>query len=285
MLTAPLLLGVVNRVKAKVAGRRGQPLLQPYFDLRQLLGKGAVYSDTSTWVFRASPPVGLAVLLCTLLIVPFGGITGAIAFPGDLFAFAALLALARFLMVLAALDTGSSFEGMGASREATFGALTEPALLLGLAAIARQVDSASLSAIIYPLWGGAAAAPVLVLGVLAVVFVVENARMPVDDPNTHLELTMIHEVMALDHSGPDLAFIHYTSALKLWALGALIVGLAVPQPAGWLGVALAVAGMIAVAVTTGLIESFVARLRMNAVPQFLLGGTALAAVALLLGLR
>jgi formate hydrogenlyase subunit 4 len=113
----------------------------------------------------------------------------------------------------------------------------------------------------------------------------ECARVPVDDPATHLELTMVHEVMVLDHSGPDLAFIHYTSALKLWLLGALLVGLAVPQPTGWVGFGLAVVGMLAVAVVTGLVESMVARLRMNAVPQFLLSGGALAAIALLLGLR
>jgi formate hydrogenlyase subunit 4 len=275
----------VNRVKALAAGRRGPPLLQAYFDTARLLRKDAVYSTTTTWVFRASPVIGLAAVLSALLLVPFGGTTSTFAFEGDLFVFAYVLALARFLTILGAFDTGSSFEGMGASREATFGALAEPALLLGLSALAREVGSSSLSALLHPLWSQSLVVSVLVLGMLAVVFLAENARIPVDDPNTHLELTMVHEVMVLDHSGPDLAFIHYASALKLWLFGALIVGLAVPRPAGGLGFALAALGMVAVAIGTGLVESLVARLRMNAVPHFLWSGTALAAVALLLGLQ
>jgi formate hydrogenlyase subunit 4 len=285
VLAAPLLPGIVNRVKARVAGRRGQPLLQAYFDTIRLVRKEAVYSTTTTWIFRASPVIGLAAALSALLLAPFGGAPALIAFDGDLFVFAYLLALARFLTILAALDTGSSFEGMGASREATFGALAEPALLLGLAALAREVGSSSLSVLFHPLWSQSLVTSVLVLGMLAIVFLAENARIPVDDPSTHLELTMVHEVMVLDHSGPDLAFIHYASALKLWLFGLLIVGLAVPQPSGWLGFAVASLGMLTVAIGTGLVESLVPRLRINAVPHFLLSGTALAAVALLLGLR
>jgi formate hydrogenlyase subunit 4 len=272
-------------VKARSAGRSGAPLLQPYFDIARLLRKGAVYSSTSTWVFRASPVVGLAATVSALLLVPFGGATAPFAFQGDLLLFASLLGLSRFLTILGALDTGSSFEGMGASREATFGALAEPALLLALAALAREAGSGSLSGSIHPLWSESFVTGALALGVLCIVFLAENARVPVDDPNTHLELTMIHEVMVLDHSGPDLAFIHYASALKLWLFGTLLVGLAVPQLSEWSGFAVAVLGMITVAVGTGLVESLVARLRMNAVPQFLLSGTALAAIALLLGLR
>lgn len=285
LVAAPLLPGVINRVKARVAGRRGQPLLQQYYDAARLLRKGAVYSTTSTWIFRASPLVGLAAAVSALLLVPFGGANALVAFGGDLFLFASLLAAARFLTILGALDTGSSFEGMGASREATFGALAEPALLLALAAVAREAGSGSLTGFIHPLWSESVITVTLALGTLGVVFLAENARMPVDDPNTHLELTMIHEVMVLDHSGPDLAFIHYAAALKLWIFGALLAGLAVPQPEGWAGFALAALGMFAVATLTGLVESFSARLRMNVVPQFLLSGTALAAIALLLGLR
>lgn len=281
---APLLPAVIHRVKARVAGRRGPPLFQPYSDLGRLLRKGAVYSTTSTWIFRASPVVGLAAVVCALLLVPFGGSQALVAFPGDLILCAYLLALARFLVILAALDTGSSFEGMGASREAAFGALAEPALLLALTALAREGGALSLSGLLQPLWSEAFSTGALALVVLAIVFIVENARMPVDDPNTHLELTMIHEVMVLDHSGPDLAFIEYTSALKLWLFGALMVGIAMPQPSPWAGFVLAVCGMFGVAVATGLLESLVARLPMDAVPQFLLGGTAIAAVAVLLGL-
>ena len=145
LVFAPLLLSVINRTKALVAGRRGQPLLQPYFDLWKLLHKGAVYSRTTTWVFRAGPLVGLSAVLIALAVTPFGNIPALLAFPGDLVFFAYLLGLLRFFTIIAALDTGSSFEGMGASREATFSALTEPALFLGLAAIARHTETLSLS--------------------------------------------------------------------------------------------------------------------------------------------
>ncbi len=152
---APLLLGIINRTKAVVAGRVGAPLLQPYHDLAKLMRKGAVYSRTTTWVFRAGPVVGLASVILATALVPFGSSRALLAFPGDLLLFAYLLALARFFTVIAALDTGSSFEGMGASREVTFSTLAEPALLLALAAVARQTGSVSLSAIVsgvgYPL--------------------------------------------------------------------------------------------------------------------------------------
>ncbi|MBI3987817.1 MAG: NADH-quinone oxidoreductase subunit H, partial [Lentisphaerae bacterium] len=197
LVLAPLLAGVINRTKALFAGRRGQPLLQLYRDLFKLLRKGAVYSRTTTWIFRAGPVVGLAAVLTTLLVVPFAGKPAVLAFPGDLVLFAGLLGLMRFVTVLAALDTGSSFEGMGASREVQFSALAEPALFLGLATLARQTGSFSLSDLFMT---GHAMPPEfwLVAAAFLVIFLCENARIPFDDPNTHLELTMIHEVMVLD---------------------------------------------------------------------------------------
>ncbi len=288
---APLLFGVINRVKAVFAGRRGQPLLQPYFDVVKLLGKGAVYSRTTTWVFRAGPVVGLASALAALCVVPFGGERALIGFEGDLLLFAGLFGLMRFFTVCAALDTGSAFEGMGASREVQFSALAEPALLLGLAAAARRTGCMSLSGLFEEASGmdPAAALPVFSLAAMAVfiVFLCENARIPVDDPNTHLELTMIHEVMVLDHSGPDFAFITYGAAVKMWVLGALFAGLAVPFRTGihWLDAALAVAFMFAVAAATGVVESTMARLRLLRVPHLLAGACALSAVAYVLLLR
>ena len=229
---APLLVGVITRTKAVIAGRVGQPLLQPYRDLRKLMRKGAVYSRTTTWVFRAGPVVGLAATVLASALVPYGGSFALVSFPGDLFVFAYLLALTRFFTVIAALDTGSSFEGMGASREVTFSALAEPALLLGLAAVARTTGSLSLSPILskvtVEVWAQAAPALALVAAAFLVVFLVENGRIPVDDPATHLELTMIHEVMILDHGGPDLAFILYAAAVKLWLLGTLLIGVVLP---------------------------------------------------------
>ncbi|HEU5396515.1 MAG TPA: NADH-quinone oxidoreductase subunit H, partial [Verrucomicrobiae bacterium] len=198
LVLAPLLPGIINRTKAIFAGRRGQPLLQAYFDLWKLLRKGAVYSRTTSWIFRAGPMLGLAAVMSAILLVPFAGLRAPIAFPADFFLFACLLGLMRFFTVLAALDTGSPFEGMGASREVFFSALAEPALLVALATLARQAGTLSLSAIFGQVSGGhwLVAGPVMALVFIALIIVVlaENARIPVDDPNTHLELTMIHEV-------------------------------------------------------------------------------------------
>jgi len=288
---APLLVGVITRTKAVIAGRVGQPLLQPYRDLRKLMRKGAVYSRTTTWVFRAGPVVGLAATVLASALVPYGGSFALVSFPGDLFVFAYLLALTRFFTVIAALDTGSSFEGMGASREVTFSALAEPTLLLGLAAVARTTGSLSLSPILsrvtVEVWAQAAPALALVAAAFLVVFLVENGRIPVDDPATHLELTMIHEVMILDHGGPDLAFILYAAAVKLWLLGTLLIGVVLPVRSDnrWLDSAAATVAMLALGVLTGLIESSMARLRLVRVPNLLVGAGVLSVLALLLVLR
>ena len=291
LLLSPLLLGVINRTKAVIAGRRGQPLLQTYYDLWKLFHKGAVYSRTTSWIFRAGPMIGLAAALVAVTLVPLGDLPALVAFPGDLIMFAYLLGLMRFFTVIAALDTGSRFEGMGASREVLFSALAEPALLVALAALARQVGSYSLSEMSLRLsteqWVQIGPVLALVVVALMIVLLAENARIPVDDPNTHLELTMIHEVMVLDHSGPDLAYILYGAALKLWLLGALVLGAALPVSGQNPGqdLALALGGMFLLAVLVGVVESVMARLRLLAVPQLLVGAGALATVALILVLR
>ena len=145
LLLAPLLLGIINKTKASFAGRTGQPLLQAYYDIIKQLRKGAVYSKTTSWIFRAGPVVGISSIVVALTIVPLGGIAAPLAFPGDLLLLAYILGTMRFFTVVAALDTGSSFEGMGASREVLFSALAEPAFLIGLAAIARETGIMSLS--------------------------------------------------------------------------------------------------------------------------------------------
>ena len=290
LIFSPLLLGIINRTKAIFAGRRGQPLLQTYFDLWKLLRKGAVYSRTTTWIFRAGPMLGLAAILIATTLVPLGNFPALISFPADFFFFVCLLGLARFFTVLAALDTGSAFEGMGASREVFFSALAEPALLVALATLAHQAGNLSLTQIFPQVSDGhwLIAGPVmaLILFALMIVLLAENARIPIDDPNTHLELTMIHEVMVLDHGGPDFAFILYGATLKLWLFAALIVGMILP-PTGALrsDLIFSLAGIFAVAIVVGVIESIMARLRLTIVPQFLVGAGALAAMAFLLGLR
>jgi formate hydrogenlyase subunit 4 len=288
---APLLMGVINRTKALFAGRRGPPLLQTYYDITKLFGKGAVYSRTTSWVFRAGPVVGLAAVLGALAVVPLAGAPAVLAFPGDLVLLAYGLGLMRLFTVLAALDTGSAFEGMGASREVQFSALAEPALLLALAVLVKRAGLESLTDIYGPMtvssvWSAGPVA-LLVAAALLVVLLAENARIPVDDPNTHLELTMIHEVMVLDHSGPDFAMITYAAALKLWVLGALLVGLVLPVRTGYLAadLAVAVAGMLALAVVVGVIESTMARLRLARVPHLLAAAVVLAGLALVLEVR
>ncbi|HUA36846.1 MAG TPA: NADH-quinone oxidoreductase subunit H [Candidatus Sulfopaludibacter sp.] len=286
---SPLLPGVINRTKAWFAGRRGPPLLQMYFDLWKLLQKGAVYSRATSWIFRAGPIVGLAATVTAAMLMPLGNVPALLAFPADFLLFAGLLGLARFFIVVAALDTGSSFEGMGASREVFFSALAEPALFVALAVLARQANALSLSTLLGTVAGAhwLQAGPVLILVMIAlmIVLLAENARIPVDDPDTHLELTMIHEVMVLDHSGPDFAFILYSAALKLWLFAALIVGMVLPAIGSlWPNLLLAVAGMLVVAMVVGVIESVMARLRLVIVPQLLVGAGALVAVAFLLSL-
>jgi len=286
LVLAPLLLGIVNRTKAKFAGRRGQPLLQVYFDLLKLIRKGAVYSRTTTWVFRAGPSIGLAALLVVLSLMPLGrGVPSALHFTGDLFLLAYCLGLVRFFTVLAAMDTGSAFEGMGASREVQFSALAEPALLIAMAALARLSGSLSLSDITGALgvdsWTLAGPALALIAMALSLVFLSENSRIPVDDPNTHLELTMIHEVMILDHSGPDLAFIEYGAALKFWILGALIVNVVISGLGGGLAVSIPAffAGMFLLSVGVGVVESTMARYRLIKVPRMLWVAVALSVLA------
>lgn len=291
LVMAPLLFGIINRIKAFFAGRRGAPLLQAYYDCWKLLHKGAVYSRTTSWAFRAGPVGGLASVMAASALVPLGGTAAPLCFAGDLIFFAYLLGLMRFLTIIAALDTGSSFQGMGASREAWYSALAEPALLLGLAVLARQTKSLSLSHMISSLTAEVWMHSGIVLLLLAVAFFIvllaENARIPVDDPNTHLELTMIHEVMVLDHSGPDFAFIIYGAALKLWVFCALLSGMLVPVRTGniWVNSVAALAGIMAMAVIVGIVESCMARLRLIRVPQLLVGAGALSTLALILALR
>ncbi len=291
LVLPPLLLGVVNRVKSVAAGRTGPPLLQLYSDLWKLIRKDVVYSRTTTWVFRAGPLVGLAAVATAGTMLPVAGQPALLAFPGDFVLFAYLLALARFATALAALDTGSSFEGMGAAREVSFASMAEPALFLVLVVMARATASLSLSGMLGPALAPAwkAAAPALLLSAIAlfVVALAENSRIPVDDPNTHLELTMIHEVMVLDHSGPELAFILYGAAIKLFLFGALFVRLVadVGVAGFWAAEVAFVVELVGFAILVGLVESGMARLRLTRVPQMLVGASVLSVFALVLLLR
>ena len=287
----PLLLGVIGKTKALFAGRVGPPILQPYHDLVKLFKKGSVFSTTTTWVFRAGPVVGLATTLLAGMLIPFGGHAAPVAFSGDMILFAYLFALGRFFTASAALDTGSAFEGMGSAREVTFSCLAEPALFFGFLVLAKMSASLSLTTMLdgtFPLGAGAAAPSlVLVAASLFIVLLVENSRIPFDDPNTHLELTMIHEVMVLDHSGPAFGMILYGASMKLFILGAFLLRVVGPFKGGdpWSDWGLFIVGMLALAVVIGVVESVMARFRMVFVPTFLVAACLLSAFGVILLLR
>ncbi|WP_243359486.1 respiratory chain complex I subunit 1 family protein [Fundidesulfovibrio terrae] len=274
LLMPPLLLGVINKTKAFFGGRVGPPLLQLYYDILKLMRKGIVLSDTTTWIFIAGPIITLAAVVAAGLLVPFGQIQAPITFTGDLILFAYLFGLARFLTTTAALDTGSSFEGMGAAREVTFACFSEPAVFFAFLVLAKVSGSLTLSDMLRASVDASVmgSAPLILIAIgLFVVLLAENCRIPVDDPNTHLELTMIHEVMVLDHSGPLLGVILYTASLKLFVLGAVLLHVLTPSylSTDWLDWPLFVAGMLGLAVAVGIVESVMARLQMRHVPYLL----------------
>jgi len=288
LLILPIvMLGLINRVKSIWAGRRGPRIMQPYADMRRLLRKQPVYSKVTTELFRLGPVVALATGLVAGMLTPMLGPLSPLAFAHDFIAFAYVLGLGRVFLMLAALDTGSAFEGMGAAREATYGALIEPALLLALGALVLATGDPTFAGLLS--WSDlgpfALGVKALCFVVLLILLQVEAARVPVDDPNTHLELTMIHEVMILDHSGPDLAILQYAAGLKLTICAALIAGLLNPvswatQP--WLAAGVSLGLVLAVAVLVGCVESLIARIRMKAIPRYTAIAMVSGALALIL---
>ena len=289
LVAAPLLPGVINKIKALIAGRRGPSLLQSYFEIAKLLRKGTVLSATTTWMFLAGPALAVAAPLLGSLLLPMAGARAPIVFTGDLIVFIYLFALARFFTTSAALDTGSAFEGMGAAREVTFATLAEPALFFGLLALARIGRSLTLSQVVTvngAAWHGASAALVLIIASWFIVLLAENSRVPFDDPNTHLELTMIHEVMVLDHSGPAFGLILYGSAMKLFVYSALVADLMLPRSGVPLVDAAATLGaVLVIGVVVGLVESGMARLRLVRIPQLLIAASLVSGFAVVLVLR
>jgi formate hydrogenlyase subunit 4 len=287
----PMLFGVSAKTKALFAGRVGAPVFQPYYDLIKLWRKDSLFSGTTTWIFWAGPAVTVAATAVAAFLVPLIGDAAPISFSGDMILFAYLLALGRFFQACAALDTGSSFEGMGAAREVTFACLAEPILFFGLLVLAKLSSGLSLSTMLAgPVssnWQASGASFLLVLVSWFILLLAENARIPFDDPNTHLELTMIHEVMVLDHSGPVLGMIHFGAALKLFLFEALIVRVAMPfslrNP--WLQTGVFIIGMLMLAVLIGVVESVMARLRLIHVPRLLVAASVLSAFSFILLLR
>lgn len=291
LLTAVCIPGLINRTRAVLAGRRGIRFAQHLYDVRLLLRKGAVYSTTASALFRAVPSVYLGSAIVAALFIPVGELKSLLSFDGDIVCFAYLMALGRFALILGAMDTGSSFEGMGASREALYGALVEPALMLTAGTLALLAGHTSFARIFAEAATGDLQLTVLLVltaYVLVKIVFTESGRVPVDDPRTHLELTMIHEVMCLDYGGIDLAFIQIAgwlkgAALAVLAADTLLLGGALHW---WWAAPLAV---LLPGLAVGVVESTQARNKLSRNATFLLTIAALAAliffVALLLHLN
>ncbi len=258
----------INKVKAWVAGRRGPPVLQLYYDLARLWRKGVVLSTLASPGFVAGPAVAWVAVLGAALLLPLGPAGAALSFRGDVLLLIYLLALARFGTAWAALETGSAFEGMGAAREVSYAVLAEAALITAVLSLSVHTGSITLSDMLAPAAGAGA---VLLAGGLFTVLLAANSRVPFDDPNTHLELTMIHEVMVLDHSGPPFAAILHGASMKLLLFSLLLVEAVVPIE--HLSVAAAsavlVGGVLIVTIGVGLVESLLARLAFRRVPLLL----------------
>jgi formate hydrogenlyase subunit 4 len=271
--------GVIVRTKSLASGRKGPGVFQPLKDIFRLLKKGSVYSQTTTFIFQIAPSVYLASVLMAILVIPFGQYKGIISFDGDFVFFAYMLAFGKFFMIISALDTGSSFEGMGASREALYSMFTEPAFFILMGSFALLTGHTSFYDIFTSLSFNTYIS--YVLGVLAtfvlvMITMIENSRMPVDDPKTHLELTMIHEVMILDNSGFDLGMILYTSCLKFAMYGAVIANFFFDGFPLYITIPLFLLVQLVFAILVGILESFSARFRMNHNAQFIFTLTSIA---------
>jgi len=281
LLLAPLLPGIINKVKAWVAGRKGPPVVQLYYELARLWQKSVVVSPLASPAFIAGPAVAWVALLIAALLVPLGPAGGALSFRGDVLLLIYLLALARFCTAWAAMETGSAFEGMGAAREVSYGVLAETALITAVLSLSVQSGSVTLAVMLAPSVGAGA---VLLAAGLFAVLLAENCRVPFDDPATHLELTMIHEVMVLDHSGPPLAAILHGSSMKLLLFSVLLSEAVLPigrlPP---LAASAALAGaVLAIVIGVGLVESLLARFAFRRVPLLLTTAFLLCLFALLL---
>lgn len=272
--------GIIIRTKSISSGRLGPGVMQPMKDIWKLFRKGSVYSDTTSFVFRLAPVVYFASVLMAILFIPFGNQRGVFSFEGDFVFFAYVLALGKFFSIIGALDTGSSFEGMGAAREALYSLLIEPAFFLLMGSFALLTGYTSFAGIFGALHFGSHisyAIGALASIVLLALALIENSRMPVDDPKTHLELTMVHEVMILDNSGFDLGLIMQAVNLKFAMYGALIANLFLTRGYElYFSIPIFIGIQWLMAVVIGVLESFWARFRMNHNPQFILMITSVA---------
>ena len=292
LLLAPLFAGVIFKVKAFFGGRKGSPLLINYYTLIKLFKKGSVYSTSTTFIFKLGPMVSLGAAATALLFLPIAGQTPVLSFDGDVIFILYLLGLARFFTIAAAMDTASPFEGMGAAREAYFPIICEASMFMILILFYRLTGDLNLAAYFsggqpFGFWQTAGSPMLFIVIAFFIILLTENARVPVDDPATHLELTMIHEVMVLDHSGPDFGFIEMGAFLKMFFYASIVSRLILPFEMGHpaLNLTLFSLGLLIVYVAVGVMESVMARYRMDLVPKFVLTSFALAFFATVITLE
>ena len=292
ILLAPFFSAVILKVKAFFGGKKGPPLLINYYTLSKLFQKGSVYSTSTTFIFKLGPMVSLGAAVTALLFLPFAGHPPVFSFRGDILFILYLLGLGRFFTIAAAMDTASPFEGMGAAREAYFPIICEATLFMILILFYILTGELRLGAYFsgdqpFGLWQVAGSPMLFVVIAFFVILLAENARVPVDDPATHLELTMIHEVMVLDHSGPDFGFIELGSFCKLFFYASIVARLIMPFESGFpaLNLCLFTISLLVVYMAVGVMESVTARYRMDRVPKFLLTSFALAFFATVITLE
>ena len=292
ILLAPFFSAIMFKVKAFFGGRKGSPLLINYYTLIKLFKKGSVYSTSTTAVFKLGPIISFASAITVLMFLPIAGHHPIFSFNGDVIFILYLMGLGRFFTIAAAMDTASPFEGMGAAREAYFPIICEAAMFMILIFFYRLTGQLQLSAYFtgdntIALWNLGGAPLLFIVISFFIILLTENSRVPVDDPATHLELTMIHEVMVLDHSGPDLGLIELGSFCKLFFYSTIVSRLILPFDfkISAMGYFVFVLGLIIVYVAIGVTESVIARYRMDKVPQFVLTSFALAFFATIITLE
>lgn len=294
LLAAPLAGGIIKKVKARLQNRRGAGIMQPYRDLAKLFNKEVVISETSSWLFHATPYIVFASVLVIAVLVPSVFSPAPFHQAGDVIAIIYLFALGRFFLALAGLDTASAFGGLGSSREMSIASIIEPAMMLAVFTVAVTAGTTDVSVIVMTLSTTPAlmfnASHILAFAGLFIVTIAENGRIPVDNPATHLELTMIHEAMILEYSGRYLAYIEWASQVKMFIFLALLSNIFFPLGIATtltplalaIGCAALVMKVCALAVIVAIIESMNAKLRLFRVPELLMAAFILSLLALIL---
>ena len=284
---SPMLVGLINKQKAMLTGRLGAPVWQPYYDLFRLSRKETIYASTASFISRLAPVVSFSAILIAGFMLPIGYVRPLLSFSGDIIVFAYLLGLARFFQILGAMDIGSSFEGMGAAREAAFAVFAEPIYFFTIGSLAFVSGYTSLYEVYLSIHlDNPSSLVFIIVSSISAFFlmVTECSRMPIDDPTTHLELTMIHEVMILDNSGIDLFLYQYSSYIKIMIYGIFEVLFFNPFSLHnqWLGFSLFAILLLLLSTVVAWVETMIARLKIKSIPQYLLFATAIGILNLLI---